>query len=109
MLLKNKIVDGTSIKRYGHSSKLVANFLISAGIGFVLDYQIKFSIYKQCEYHQNDIKDHQRLSIIFGFQTRWKKDAVVEMLCPSLDRPKLKYLVFIGDSDTNLFAEVKEK
>ena len=46
--------DGTWQKRYGHNSKLGATFVISADTEEVLDYEIKSTVCKGCEYHEGD-------------------------------------------------------
>ena len=47
-------------KQYGHNSKLGDTFVLSADTGEVLDYVIKSTYCKECQYHQNNDTDNEK-------------------------------------------------
>ena len=93
-------------KRYGHNSTLDVTFVISAETGEVLDYEVKPSYCKKCQYntvHHDCSKNYQ------GSSDSMEQISAAEMFCRSIEKHTLRYTVYISDGDANSFAKVREK
>ena len=99
-------VDGTWQKRCGHNSTLGATFVISVDTDEVLDYEVKSSYCKKCQYNK---EDHDCSKNHHGSSDSMEKISAAEMFRRSFEKHNLRYTVYIVDGDTNSFAEVREK
>eukprot|EP00794_Sanderia_malayensis_P001550 gene1550-1713_t len=113
-------VDGTWQRR-GHSSKNGVVFVISVRTGEVLDYVVKTKYCQECIYHEKDnknsesyqdwVKEHNSKCSMNhqGSSDSMEMASAIDMFLRSMETRSLKYGTFVGDGDTDCFANVKEQ
>ncbi|XP_050549327.1 uncharacterized protein LOC118271403 isoform X2 [Spodoptera frugiperda] len=108
-------VDGGWLKRsYGH------NFDSSSGMACIIGKETKKCLFLgvrnkycyTCQYYDRrniDIKPHNCCKNFTGASTGMESDIIVEGFQKSEETHQLRYLNFIGDGDSSVFANLKEK
>ena len=107
-------VDGTWQKR-GFSSKIGVVFIISVDTGEVLDAMVKSLECHECWVHKTSTeyetwyKGHKQNCNInhVGSSGIMEKAAATEILLRSIEIRNLMYTIFVGDEDTDCFANVR--
>uniref|UniRef100_A0A2A4IWF1 Uncharacterized protein n=1 Tax=Heliothis virescens TaxID=7102 RepID=A0A2A4IWF1_HELVI len=108
-------VDGGWLKRsYGH------NFDSPSGMACIIGKETKKCLYLgvrnkycyTCQFYERrnmDKKEHNCCKNFTGPSTAMESEIIVEGFQKSIEQHQLRYLSFIGDGDSSVFASLKEK